>query len=74
MPHEMISKTKVEEQLKSLPDEFSVEDLIEKLYSTEKVDLDAHQIEMIKMSEQNIKDGDLLSQEEMKKLDSKWLG
>ncbi|MDR9487315.1 hypothetical protein [Salibacter sp.] len=74
MPHEMISKTKVEEQLKSLPDEFSVEDLIEKLYSTEKVDLDAHQIEMIKMSEQNIKDGDLLSQEEMRKLDSKWLG
>jgi hypothetical protein len=70
----MISKTKVEEQLKSLPDEFSVEDLIEKLYSTEKVDFDAHQIEMIKMSEQNIKDGDLLSEEEMRKLDSKWLG
>ena len=69
----MISKTKVEEQLKSLPDEFSVEDLIEKLYSTEKVDLDAHQIEMIKMSEQNIKDGNLLSEEEMRKLDSKWL-
>jgi phosphopantetheine adenylyltransferase len=51
---------------------------IEKIFvSTQKeelVSLSSEQIEMLMMSEQDIKNGNLISESELDKLDTEWLG
>ena len=59
--HRMITKTQLEEQLKSLPEEFSIEDLIERLILLEKIETG------VKESENNQVISEMALEEEIKK-------
>jgi len=51
----------------------AIDTIFNSTQSDEKFPLDTHQIEMLLMSEQDIIDGNLISAEELKKSDEKWM-
>ena len=61
-------KTTEDEQLLS-----ALDSIIESNQSSKKLVLNEYQIKMLEMSERDIENGDLISAEELKKLDSEWM-
>ena len=59
----MLTKTKVLETVKDLPNEFSLEDLMEKLIVLDKIEIGLQQV----------KDGKIMSTSELKQRLGKWL-
>ena len=59
----MLTKTKVLETVKDLPNEFSLEDLMEKLIILDKIEIGLQQV----------KDGKVMSTSELKQRLGKWL-
>ena len=58
----MLTKSKAEKQIKSLPDEFSIDDLVEKLILVEKIE------KGLKQSEK----GEVISEDELSNEIEKW--
>lgn len=58
----MITKTKLKEQIEKFPEEFSIDDLIERLILIEKIE---------KGNQQSLK-GEVISEQEMDKEVEKW--
>lgn len=61
-------KTTEDEQLLS-----ALDSIFDSNQSSKKLVLREHQIKMLEMSERDIENGDLISAEELKKLDSEWM-
>ena len=59
----MLTKTKVLETVKDLPNEFSLEDLMEKLIVLDKIEIGLQQV----------KDGKIMSTSELRQRLGKWL-
>ena len=58
----MLTKSKVEKQIRNLPDEFSIDDLIEKLILVEKIEKGLQQSDK----------GEVISEDELNKEVEKW--
>lgn len=52
---------------------FAIQSILESTVPNEKLVLDSYQIEMLLMSERDISEGNLISEEELRKEDSKWM-
>lgn len=52
----------------------AIKTIFDATQSEESITLSTEQIEMLSMSEKDIKDGKLVSESELKKRDSQWLG
>lgn len=51
----------------------AIDTIINSTQIEEKLSLDTHQIEMLMMSELDIKKGDIISDDELRKSDEKWM-
>ena len=52
----------------------AIENIFDSTQNEDKLNLDSDQIEMLLMSENDIKHGNLISDADLKKADSKWMG
>jgi dihydrofolate reductase len=59
--------TKNEQLLKA------IDTILNSTQTDEKLTLNSHQIEMLAMSENDIKEGNLISESDLKKADSEWM-
>ncbi len=51
----------------------AIENIFNSTQTDDKLTLDSHQIEMLMMSERDIRQGDLISESDLKEEDSKWM-
>lgn len=51
----------------------AIENIFNSTQTDDKLSLDSHQIEMLMMSENDIQQGDLISESDLKEEDSKWM-
>ena len=52
---------------------FAIRNILDSTDSNEKFELDSYQIEMLLMSEKDISEGNLISEEELRKKDANWM-
>ena len=51
----------------------AIDNIFNSTQSKDKINLDSHQIELLAMSDNDIKIGNLVSETDLKKADSKWM-
>lgn len=51
----------------------AIDNIFNSTQTDDKLTLDSHQIEMLMMSENDIKQGNLISETDLRKADSKWM-